>query len=272
MHDELKIDLLENDKFHFFMPIDAVKAKKGEKDDGRRWIQGIASTEARDLQDEIVRQRGIDFAYFLKHGFINDDHKPGPDHKVGEPTECRLTSAGLWLKGFLYPAGLKPAADKWWEHLKAIEASGSSRRVGFSIQGKIQRRAGKTIEKCWLQDVAITASPVNTNTWAEIAKSLYAEKWCVHPWKTVNKACGRCQESCVKRTDEHEEKALTVAGQGAVLVPESLEGAMKVQTHKSLVDRYTLAEAVKMLELEKGYSNVRARVIADAIFTNHGAH
>ena len=274
MQDALHDDLLANDEFHFFMPISATLEKSEKKSEGRRVVQGIASTSDKDLQGETVLQKGIDYGYFLKHGYINDDHKPGPEHKVGEPTECRMTPGGLWIKGFLYKG--KPRSDFWWEHLNALEQSGSDRQVGFSIQGKIVRRNGKIIEKCWLQDVAITASPVNTNTWAEIVKSLSAQEWCIHPW---DDACpGGCCDCYVGKSmdddDEDEQKALSVGGAGAILVPESLEGRAKVQTFKSIesIERISFVEAVEYLQLEKGYSRMAARAIADAIFTQYGAH
>lgn len=247
--------------FHFFMPVESVT--KSTSKDGRRMIQGIASTDARDLQGEIVLPNGIDYAYFLKHGYINDDHKDGPEHKVGEPTDCQVTSKGLWLKGFLYKG--KERSDHWWEHINTLENSGSKRRVGFSIQGKVLRRDGQTIVKCWLQDVAITASPVNTNTWAEVVKSLAAQSWCLHPWDPVCK--GGC---CSCNGDEEEEgKALSAGGQGQVLMPESLEGNAKVQTFKSSA-HISFDEAVTFLVKSRGYSHRTARLMADAIFATHG--
>lgn len=264
-------NLLSGDEFNFFVPVSSAieKAIDGTaKKDGKRWLQGIASTSAKDLQGEVVNQQGIDYGYFLKHGYINDDHKAGPEHKVGEPTEARMTSGGLWIKGFLYKG--KERSDYWWEHVNALAQSDSRRKVGFSIQGKIQRRNGSTIEKCWLQDVAITASPVNTNTWAEIVKSLSAEAWCVHPWDpTCVGGCCDCTSKSLESEDE--EKALSTGGMGRVLSPESLEGGLKVQTYKSL-DRISFAEAVEILQVENGYSRVAAKAIADSIFTANGAH
>ncbi len=258
-------DSLSNteESFNFFLPVSAVQ--KSEKDkDGNRWIQGIASTADRDLQGEIVTQKGIDYGYFLKFGYINDDHKDGPEHKVGEPTECRMTGDGLWIKGFLYKG--KERADYWWEHITALEGNNSKRKVGFSIQGKIQRRDGNTIVKCWLQDVAITASPVNTSTWAEIVKSLSKEQWCDHPFDdSCEGGCCSCDKP------RREEKALSAGGMGRMMIPQSLEGSAKVQTYKSL-DRITFEEAIQFIEKEKGYSYPVAKAMADAIFTLHGIH
>jgi hypothetical protein len=172
------LDLLSDQGFQFWVPIQLQKAKGTSKDD-RRWIEGIASTTDLDLQNEIVQQNGIDFSYFLKHGYFNNDHKPGFENKVGQPTECRVTSKGLYVKGYLFKN--HKVADAIWELVNSLEASQSDRKVGFSIQGKVLRRAGKTIVKCWIQDVAITASPINTNTWLDVVKGLNAlpsDIWC----------------------------------------------------------------------------------------------
>lgn len=213
---------INEDTFSCWVPAQQIIVKGGEKGadkSGKRWIQGIASTDGRDLQGEIIEQNGIDFSYFLQHGYFNDDHKP---IKVGEPTEAKLTKNGLWVKGFLYktPEGEPPSeADRYWNLMNQMKESGSNRKVGFSIQGKVLRREGKTIKKCWIQEIAITTQPVNTATWAEIAKSLSTQKWDL------------VKDDDKKETDA--EKALTAAG--SPLVPESLEGKQKdVVTAKSL--------------------------------------
>jgi hypothetical protein len=261
------------DSFHFFLPVE--KIQKSESKDGKRWIQGIASTDDRDLQGEVVRPTGIDYSYFLKYGYINDDHKEGPEHKVGEPTEARITDAGLWMKGYLYKG--KDRAEYWWEHVTTLAQNDSARKVGFSIQGKVLRREGNTIAKCWLQDVAITASPVNTNTWAEIVKSLGGQKWCLHPWDDVCKGgcctCGPALKSLSasdKDDKEDEEKALTAGGMGRVITPQSLEGRAKVLTHKS--NKISYQEAIGYLQARRGYSFPLAKALADAIFATTGIH
>ena len=170
-------DTFTEEEFNFWMPAQAVVVKGGEKGaekTGKRWIQGIASTSDRDLQNEVVNQSGIDFSYFKQYGYFNDDHQKGPKFKVGEPTECKVVKNGLYVKGFLHKG--KQTADDIWEHMQALETSGSSRKMGFSIEGKIRRRNGTTIDKCWVQNIAITAAPINTKTYADIVKSLNAEK------------------------------------------------------------------------------------------------
>lgn len=235
----------DENTFTFWMPAQVVVQKSGDNKTVRRWIQGIASTSSRDLQGEIIEQNGIDFNYFLKHGFFNWDHKDGPDEKVGEPVECKLTKNGLWVKGFLYND--KKRADDIWEHMQSLSKTpGSKRRMGFSIQGKVKRREGNVIKECWLQDIAITACPVNTTTWAEIAKSLSAQPW------------------DVSKSQESEEKAMTAGGN--VLVPESLEGKQKEDrddVNKSL----SFEESVVYIKSTTGMSHEAATATARAIFS-----
>lgn len=175
---DVAIDFTKTDDFGFWMPFDIVKSKKTVKDGGR-WIEGIASTHHEDLQKEIVDQNGIDVSYFLRYGYFNNDHKPGFENKVGQPTECYVKKDGLYVKGFLFKN--KKIADDIWEMALSLESSDSDRKLGFSIQGKVIRRNGNRLLKCWVQDIAITAAPINTHTWLDIVKSLNAlpsDIWC----------------------------------------------------------------------------------------------
>lgn len=216
------LDIFSESGFEFWVPI---TIEKSQSKDGKRWIEGIASTDAVDLQHEIVKQNGIDFSYFLKHGYFNNDHKPGFENKVGEPTECKVTPKGLYVKGFLYKD--KKIADDIWEMANSLDASGARRKLGFSIQGKVLRRAGKTIIKCWIQDIAITPAPINTNTWLDVVKSLNSlpqEVWCdengcyaitpdiAHKAMKASegKCCGACNCSDGGRDQERSAKAMVL--------------------------------------------------------------
>jgi len=162
----------------FTIPVDICKSQpNGSPDEDKRWIQGVASTEALDLSREIVMQNGIDTSHFLQYGFFNDDHKPGAEFKIGEPTVCKVTPNGLWVKGFLYKDN--PRADVYWNAMQSMKKSGSKRRVGFSVQGIVKKRDNKVITSCMLQDVALTMSPMNPTTWAEIVKSFNGCSWSV---------------------------------------------------------------------------------------------
>jgi hypothetical protein len=207
----------------------------------------VASTSHRDLQGEFVEQHGIDFSYFLKHGFFNDDHKAGPENKVGQPTECKITKNGLWVKGFLFKN--QPRADHYWELMQALKESGSDRTVGFSLQGKVKRRDGSTIKECWIQDIALTPAPVNTATWAEIAKSLSAMQWDFSKSEPSDKE------------EDDTEKAQTAGG--SPLVKESLDGA-KYEDRVSKGLSYE--EAVEFYVSRHGLTKEAAAAVADVVF------
>ena len=243
---------LDEETFECWVPAQAVLSKGGKDGadkTGKRWIQGIASTSTRDLQGEIVEQNGIDFSYFIKHGYFNNDHKPGFENKVGQPTECRVTKNGLWVKGFLFEN--HKVADSIWELMHALDSSSANRKIGFSIQGKVKRRAGTGIKECWIQDVAVTPAPVNTTTWAEIAKSLTAQ----HP--DINKAVDMVDDD-----EEKENKAVTAGGNP--LVPESLHSKeIEDRTSKSL----TFDEAVSHVQNETGLDKVAAESVAKIAFS-----
>ena len=159
--------------FNFWVPISKAKDSK----DGKvRIIEGIASTPHVDLQNERVMQNGIDFDYFLKHGYFNWDHKSGAENKIGEPWEVKVTPKGLYVKGILYKG--KKVSDAVWEHMNALSNNTqANRKVGFSLQGKTVRRNGKTILKCWIQDIAITTAPINYNTYLDIVKAFDGYSW-----------------------------------------------------------------------------------------------
>jgi hypothetical protein len=239
---------VEQSRFSFFLPVDLVKGADGETapaSSGRR-IAGVASTETQDLQDEIVRADGIGTDYFLAHGFINDDHKP---IYVGEPDSVTAGPKQLNMTGLLYGGRDCHAtpnwscadcrADYWWSLLNALDRareSGARRRVGFSIEGSIQRRSGPVIEKCWLKHIAITANPINTDTYASVVKSLSAQPWCDGSEDREHCHCTGCRA-------------------GAEVAK------------KSIHDGLTYREAVQWIVREKGWSPVAAEVVARAIFT-----
>ena len=267
------------------LPLEIAKAdsqavKKGRK----RWIQGIASTGAEDLQHEFVEQNGIDSSYFIKYGYYNNDHKPGFGNKVGQPTDCIVKKEGLWTKGFLFEN--HKLADEIWELANALEASQSDRKLGFSIQGKVLRRAGRRILKCWIQDVAITAAPINTNTWLDVVKSINAackaNGFCENP---ISKSCEMCmacddgrkyvanKADAALAIDEEEldlkkktkEKALSTVS-GRALIPQSLEGKVKDQQWGRMDKSLSFEECVELIQKHRNLSKSHAIAVTEAVF------
>jgi hypothetical protein len=301
------IDFIKDDEFTFWVPMDISKADPKDLKDQRRWIQGIASTTDVDLQMETVDQNGIDFSYFLKHGYFNNDHKPGFENKVGQPTECKVTKQGLWTKGFLFQK--HKVSDAIWELAQSLEVSKSDRKLGFSIQGKVTRREGRRIAKCWIQDVAITAAPINTNTWLDVLKSLNlvpTDLWSPQDMdisprliSPTSKAggCGMCamsrksmraideekmdlkKDSCSchkdKDEDEDDKKAMTTSSLAA---PESLDGKLtdldwagSDKKKKEIANKsLTFNDCVDLICDVKKLSRPDALIVAEAVFNING--
>jgi hypothetical protein len=217
--------------FEFGMPMNLVKS--GDKS-GRRYIKGVASTPDKDLQSEYVIQKGMDLRYFKQHGYFNNDHKPGFENKVGQPTKAEIKKIkdingksvlGLWVEGYLWPKGQHQIADSIWELAKALAAADSNRKLGFSIQGKVLEREGQKILKAWIQDIAITPSPVNSKTWLDVVDD-FSKSWATEEdYDYVSKSIASYDSVDILKSmyGDFSEKALSVGG-GSILVPESLEG------------------------------------------------
>ena len=245
--------------FDFWVPITKAKTKE---DGSLRIVEGIASTPHLDLQNETVDQSGIDFKYFLNHGYFNWDHKPGSENKIGEPWECKVTPKGLYVKGIIYKG--KKIADNVWEHIQTLSKNtDSKRRVGFSLQGKTVRRNGNSILKCWIQDVAITTAPINHNTYLDIVKSLGTSSWCSEPGSDI---CSCCMNK-------------TLSATGSVLVPESLDSNAKVQLYgwgehcedddnkkKRRGKRRTKKSLSDFISKSLGYSEQRSELLTDILW------
>jgi hypothetical protein len=276
------LDLLNENGFQFWVPLTISKSQaEGPDQDPRRWIEGIASTDDTDLQDEIVKQIGIDFSYFLKYGYYNNDHKPGFENKVGQPTEAKITSKGLWTKGYLFKN--HKVADAIWELANSLEASDSRRKLGFSIQGKVLRRAGKTILKCWIQDIAITAAPINTNTWLDVVKSLNSLP--VGVWgdgeyeitpDMANKAmresegrcCGGC--NCSGGAKDRARKALApTPGISTFSIPQEDQDLFKKDKEKALAAAPMQVESLedRMTDLGPGHSDPKHKTTKKSLPT-----
>ena len=246
------------ESFNFWLPISkAASAKDGKA----RVVEGIASTPNLDLQNERVVQNGIDFNYFLKHGYFNWDHKPGADNKIGEPQECRITPKGLYVKGLIYKG--KKIADAVWEHITALsENPNSNRKVGFSLQGKTVRRNGNSILKCWIQDIAITTAPINYNTYIDVVKSLGDQSWC---------------DSSELSGSGDTNKSLA-AGYSPTLANESLDSNAKVQLWNSSDKKYededkkdknnriTKKSLAHVVSSNLGYSQETSNILTDILF------
>jgi hypothetical protein len=156
------------DDFNFSLPAEIIKSEDGE------WrVRGLASTEDRDQQGEIILQSGIDTTPIdKKQGYFNFDHKPGAENLIGVIDSYSRSNGGFYVEGRLFKNHDK--AKSVYQIMQSLGKSDRG-RVGMSVEGKILERDPrdpKIIKKCQIKNVAITFSPVNSQTYADLVKSL----------------------------------------------------------------------------------------------------
>lgn len=171
--------------FNFFVPIDdnsIEKAKDATGEDRYKEmvLQGVASDNSKDVEGETLEPSGYVIDRFLKSGYINYEHlsKKSPKFIIGEPMEAGIKGNQFHIKAKLWPDS--EVAKDTWDKIIEMKKSGSSRRPGWSIEGKALQRDPmnpKRITKALITNVALTFSPVNGNTWADIAKGTQKEDY-----------------------------------------------------------------------------------------------
>lgn len=186
--------------FNFQFGVD-VFHKAGAPDGKQKRIGGIVSTETPDKQGEVVLQSGLDFGEFMSGGWFNDNHSKETTDVVGYPEQVQKFQRGetlpnghkapvngTWVEGYLLDT---EKGRRMWELGLALQKT--NRRLGFSVEGKVERRAGprtvflkdpqtgqgqwvgREIVRATVRNVAVTNAPVQADSRLEIlAKSLIA--------------------------------------------------------------------------------------------------
>lgn len=102
-------------------------------------IGGILSTEAPDLQGDIVIQNGLDCRYFLRKGWLTHEHDRGPGAIVGYPDKTWLTTdngvPATGFEGHLLIDDEHPMAAGIYRTMAALRKGGDERRIGISVEG-----------------------------------------------------------------------------------------------------------------------------------------
>jgi len=167
------------DKFEFWCPIeksqDCLDPTTGEK---IMRLGGIASTSDKDSDGEYLDPKGFDIKPLKENGLVNWHHqaKGQPSTIIGEPTTAEIRPEGLYIETDLYPSS-KIACDVW-ELAQTLEKDSKTRRLGYSIEGRVIKRKSndkkspdyKQISKAIITGVAITHQPKNPKTFANIIK------------------------------------------------------------------------------------------------------
>jgi len=155
-------------KFKVVIPAQIEKSESGD------WrVYGLASTANKDLQNEKVNLKGLDLSPIEKgKGIFNYDHKKGPENTVGVIDTYKKDDSGLYLGGYLFKE--HDRAKSLYQIMGSLGKSDRG-RMGMSIEGVIKQRTGndgKTINKAMIHSCAFTMSPVNTDTFVSLVKSL----------------------------------------------------------------------------------------------------
>lgn len=140
-------------------------------------IGGICSTDDLDFEGESIAQDGLDWSYFLRHGWFNHEHQQGPSAVLGHPVKVEPVDENRTrVEGILYLA--KELGKQVYETAMALKKAGGARTLGFSIEGQVLQRCPKNpkkVLKARVLNVAITSAPVNPHTNLElIARSMGA--------------------------------------------------------------------------------------------------
>lgn len=152
------------DSFRIFLPqVAFAKSSSGDEEAyNSRKLAGIMSTQRKDRQDEAVIAKGLEFDEFLHNGHFNDNHSQETSAIVGYPEKVQYHSSlekygikapGWTCEGFVLKGTKR--ADGIWELAQSL-ANVPTRKLGFSIEGKVLRRSDKTIECAKIRNVAIT--------------------------------------------------------------------------------------------------------------------
>lgn len=156
--------------FKVILPVTLEKAKNGDMR-----IYGLASTKSKDLQGEIVDLNGLNLDPIQKgKGYFNFDHSKEIEDRLGVIDKYKLDNNGLYLGGYLFKNSKK--ANDLYNIMSSLDELHKG-QVGMSIEGVIRERGGqndKIIKKAVITGVALTFSPVNTDTYCELVKSLSA--------------------------------------------------------------------------------------------------
>lgn len=152
---------------------------------GQGPIRGIATSERFDLDNDRIYQDGIDWSFCKSHGVLTLEHPVGVANSIGEPTKiepCTTKSGapGALIEGFLW---LGDALGRTvFRKALAMQKSGSSRRIGLSIEGdpievKPNDKGGKDIVRSVVRSIAVSMMPRNLDSHLEPFMRATAQAW-----------------------------------------------------------------------------------------------
>lgn len=252
---------LEN-SFKFWCPIEksqeSIDPATGEQ---IMRLGGIASTSDEDADGEFLDPKGFDIKPLMESGMVNWHHqaKGQPATIIGEPSKAEITPEGLYIETDLYPSS--KIAHEVWELANTLEKDSKTRRLGYSIEGRVVKRKSndknspdyKKIVKAIITGVAITHQPKNPKTFANIIKGEIDEE---DDEKEVDMFEGNGDSNNLMKKLNEKEKSLNTEN-GKPLKKESLNKKLKNQTFgkANVIERlFKDIPAISIEKAEKIYS------------------
>lgn len=220
---------MRKDNFEFWCELNQVEKAVDEKTGEEiMLLGGIASTADEDSDGEFLDPKGFDIQPLIKSGLVNWHHqaKTNPGTIVGEPIKAEIRKEGLYIETQLYPHS--QVACDIWELAKTLAADSKTRRLGYSIEGRVVKRKSddptnpdyKKIVKAIITGVAITHQPKNHKTFANIIKGEIDE---LEDDEEKDETEGK-----EERTDDM--KAAIDTENAAALKKESVDDSLKITT------------------------------------------
>jgi len=168
--------MLTHDTISSFTPGLAPLMKGGQIERGL--IRGIATSERVDLQGEILKRDGANTLPFLgdlakggdeaNTGAITLEHPAGVFNPIGEPVELEKGVSPAGDKCYFMVAKLWVDEDdlalKTWEKVLAIQKASKRVRLGFSVEGRADKRNTtnrKIIDEWTWVNTVVTGAPRN---------------------------------------------------------------------------------------------------------------
>ena len=249
--------------FKFWVPATIEKGIPDKKTGKTAWkFKGIASTADTDTDGENLIPQGFDLSYFLSDGFVNWNHqsKNNPAAIIGEPTFAEIRPEGMYVETELYQNS--KVAESVWELGQVLDKSSKTRKLGFSIEGKVLQKDPmdpKRITKAKITGLAITPSPKNKQTFADIIKG------------DISDAAWEYEDAQVTENDLSIEKGLVIDITG--------ENGDRIMVDKSLNINIIKGEVEKVKEeeeeedeKEKSLDTVAGMPITPSNFSNQNPH
>ena len=243
--------------FNFWCPVEISKAIDQETGEELMLLGGIASTADEDSDGEFLDPKGFDIKPLIESGMVNWHHqaKTCPATIVGEPLKAEIKKEGLYIETKLYPSS--QVARDIWELAKTLDKDSSTRRLGYSIEGKVLERKSenrnspdyKKITKAIITGVAITHQPKNPKTFANIIKGEIGDDF-VEDEETKETSDKKQQEEKYYKETGIKEKSLDTDA-GRPLIKEDVDKKLKVTTFGKSAIMERLFQDIPGISIEK---------------------